>query len=219
MTSGSSSLKNDLFSPSQAYNQDEHGIGLRIAALRLGQTSLVITKTSPSESNGLQYLTIAMISVRFVKNSASEHLIVPMLCYKIECKSSCISVTPHSDIIFDQIRQQFGDIFHSEYEMLQYGINQIGLFGTHIFVADLKMSAHHKGQYELLSKSNDIVYQCSTEDQNLSQLVTSKCLLESSLSQYLRFMYLKHPQFLRVSINGHPLPQSTLQNPYNQLMV
>ena len=48
-------------------------------------------------------------------------------------------------------------------------------------------------------------------------LLTQPWLIENSLCQYAKMMYLRHPNFIQLSINGHTL--TNLINPYNKLML
>ena len=70
-------------------------------------------------------------------------------------------------------------------------------------VTSLKKKAN--SQNELTFRQSDIVTLMGEQESNLghpsSNSATNAWLLENSLKQYARYMYLKHPSYLRLSIN------------------
>ena len=64
------------------YNLSEHGIGLKLNSLRLAQTILIITKTNPIIEYGsaTSFLSIAMLSLNFIKETGSNYLVAPLVC-------------------------------------------------------------------------------------------------------------------------------------------
>lgn len=100
--------------------------------------------------------------------------------------------------------------FDSGDKLLQYALNSMNeLGGTHIFLFNLVKQKAGKGQPEvpeLAIEADDIVVS--------KEFIDSKSPLDRSLSTYLKFLYVEHPQWARIRINSRPVE---LENPYSLL--
>ena len=195
-----------------------------MSCLRLGQTSLILTKTSPQSQIGIQYASVALISSGYVQRENTPFLVVPLMCLTIRDKQSLHELTAHSEKVMAEIRKHTRLAQFSTMEKLtDYLLNEIPLHGTHIFVTDLKTSEQgNRKPIELKGHGNDIcintphLYNAKTTTSNL--VLVQPWLIENSLRQFFRYMFLRHPKFLRFSINGHHDPED-LNNPFNKLML
>lgn len=79
----------------------EHGIGLKIACLRLASSSLIITKTRPVSEFGTTsfFLTIALLSSDFMKRSDSLNgfLTAPIVSYEVKNRKFTKILTPEPE--------------------------------------------------------------------------------------------------------------------------
>jgi len=119
--------------------------------------------------------------------------------------------------MFDRISKFAGlRLFSSMEKLMSYAINQMGLHGTHIFITDLHRPSDD--QLELVARSNDIEvrHERRARDELVDMILTQPWLIENSLSKYANFMFLSHPSFLQLSINGKQTER--LENPFNKLM-
>jgi hypothetical protein len=83
----------------------EHGIGLKINSLRLASSTLIITKTRPVIEYGCStsFLSIALLSTSFLKDSGSSHLVAPLVSFEIRNKRISKKLTPQSEHFLDII--------------------------------------------------------------------------------------------------------------------
>jgi hypothetical protein len=74
----------------------EHGIGLKINAIRLGMTALIITKTKPTFEYGsfTSYLSIGLLSTKFIADAGSSQLIAPIVSFELKNKKIVKYLTP-----------------------------------------------------------------------------------------------------------------------------
>ena len=123
--------------------------------------------------------------------------------------------------MFEQIKRFQGvEKFSSMQKLMDYALNEIGVQGTHIYVTDLKTNGD-SGELEITATSDDLVLaqlSNSSHEGTFASMFrgTGPWLVESSMSAYAKFMYLKHPKYLHLQINGQRLPQ--LSNPFNKLI-
>ena len=95
---------------------------------------------------------------------------------------------------------------------MDYALNEMDAkHGTHIFIGDLK--TENDESFELRKEDSDICF----NSKQLDILSQTSWLVENSLAQFIRYMYLRHPAFLYLSINGSKVERQT--NPFNTLMV
>ena len=96
------------------FNMAEHGIGMKLSSLRLGNTSLIVTKTNPCNQTGIQYLTVGLISVEFHRDTSEEHLVVPLICYQVKNKEAFLPLTPSTTQVFNLMKKYVQPLFASE---------------------------------------------------------------------------------------------------------
>jgi hypothetical protein len=100
--------------------------------------------------------------------------------------------------------------FDSGDKLLQYALNSMNeLGGTHMFFFNLVKQKAGKGQPEVAELSlegDDIVVS--------KEFINSRNPLDKSLSTYLKFLYVEHPQWVRIKVNNRPVE---LENPYSVL--
>ena len=104
----------------------DHGINLKLSSLRLGETCLIISKTSPQNQVGVQYLTIGFISVQFHKDLSEEYLSIPIICYQIKNKESFLPLTDAPELVLEVMKKYTHSCFSSEKELMSYTLNKMG---------------------------------------------------------------------------------------------
>ncbi len=124
------------------FSFSEHGIGLKLACLKLGQSSLIITKTRPTTEFGTTsfYISIGLISSEFMKkaDSLNGFLTAPIISYEIRNKKISKCLTPEPDHFLSLISQFTKAKFTQGDHILQYALNSLGDMGaTHIFMFNL----------------------------------------------------------------------------------
>jgi hypothetical protein len=100
------------------YSFAQHGIGLKLNALRLGSTCLIISKTHHKQSdNSLtpkEYrVSVSLISLKFLHDASTNFLIAPMVCWKIR-KPTVFGwepITPFSSEVFSFIARYAAPLF------------------------------------------------------------------------------------------------------------
>jgi hypothetical protein len=79
----------------------EHGIGLKLCALRLAQSTLIITKTRPVTEYGTtsHYLSFGLLSSEFMKkaDSVNGFLTAPIVTYEIKNRKVSKALTPEPE--------------------------------------------------------------------------------------------------------------------------
>ena len=124
----------------------EHGIGLKLASLRLGKNCLILSKTSPQAQIGVQYFSVALFSVDFVKKENTPFFAAPLLSFTIRDKQSFHELTGLTSQMFAQIKKHFAlSKFASMDQLMDYALNEIGAHGTHIYITDLKQQSNNQG--------------------------------------------------------------------------
>ena len=192
-------MRNSM-SHSSPFSISEHGIGLKLSLLRLGDTCVIITKTNPKDQIGVQYLTIGLISVDMHRDISEEHLLIPIICYQIINNETFIPLTPDTNNVFSLMKKYIQPLFSSESDIQRYSLNNMGHQGTHIFITDLK-SNQETGDKEINLTNGDIVRNYNAGGPN-QVIMSQPYLYENSLTSFAQWMFLKRPNFLRLSING-----------------
>eukprot|EP00347_Sterkiella_histriomuscorum_P007476 403348772 len=195
------------------YNFSEHGINLKICALRLANNALIITKTKPIVEYGStsQYLSIALLSIKFVEDASSQFLVCPIIAFELKNKKIIKNLTPQPEHFLNKISHYTQPLFESGEKIQQYAMNGTGDCGTYIIMLDLCQQSFSKqdNHQEIGASSNDIklnpkcfVNECQED------------LIENSLRTYLKYLYVEQPESVRVILNGQ---QVDMQNPYSAL--
>ena len=96
------------------FNTREHGMGLKLNALRLGRTCLIMTKSKAPNKPNTQHFQIGLLSLRFLQDASCDYLVAPMLAYEIREKTTFVPVTPQSKQIFRTIQRYSKPLFCSE---------------------------------------------------------------------------------------------------------
>ena len=89
------------------FASSEHGIGLKLACLRLGKTAVVVTRHHNKVS-------IGMLSQKFINDCGSGFLVAPMICYDVRESDCLVAMTPESSAVFATIVNYCGQLFSSE---------------------------------------------------------------------------------------------------------
>lgn len=81
------------------FNFSEFGVNLKLSLLRLSDTTIIISKTKPVIEYGSssQYLSIALLSIEFIKDAGSNFLIAPLISYEIRNMKIIKCLTPNPD--------------------------------------------------------------------------------------------------------------------------
>jgi|LauGreDrversion4_2_1035121.scaffolds.fasta_scaffold44368_2 hypothetical protein len=124
------------------FSFSEHGIGLKLNALRLAQSTLIITKSRPVSEFGTtsHFLSFGLVSIEFMKKADSMNgfMAAPIVSYEIKNKKVSKSLTPEPDHFLNMIANFTKAKFASGEALLQYGMQSFGdLGGTHIFFFNL----------------------------------------------------------------------------------
>jgi hypothetical protein len=87
------------------YNLCEHGMSLKLSALRLGSNCLIVTKTKPVFAYGSssQFLSIGLLSYNFIKHSSTPFLVAPIICFELRNKKPIKEITPQPYHFLDLI--------------------------------------------------------------------------------------------------------------------
>jgi hypothetical protein len=123
-------FKTESDSPND-FNQSEHGIGLKINALRLGTTCLIVSRQGRNVSIGL-------ISLKIISDSGSNFIVAPLVCFTIDKNEVFIPQTPFSDQLLKVVARYCPTLFSSDYDIKRYVVNSLPRNGTEIFIADLR---------------------------------------------------------------------------------
>ena len=124
------------------YCFSEHGVGLKLACLRLASTSLVITKTKPTFDCGTSsfYISFGLLSSDFLKkaDSMNGYLVAPIVSLEIRNKRISKHLTPEPDHFLNMLASFTKNVFDSSDRLLQYALNVMPeQGGTHIFLFNL----------------------------------------------------------------------------------
>ena len=165
---------------------------------------------------------MALISTEFVRKQHTPFLVAPLLCFTIRDKQSFHELTEHSHEMFAEIRKHCGLAKFATIEgLMDYALNEMDQkHGTHVYISDLKKTSR-QDSFELRGLDSDIcishpnIYSKKLLTSNLA--LAQPWLVENSLAQFTRFMYLRHPQYLHLSINGSRVEH--LSNPFNKLLI
>ena len=82
-------------------------MGLKIAALRLGKTAVILTRNSNKFS-------LAQLSTKFIADSGKPYLVAPLVCYEQVEQDVLRPLTPHSGSVFQLVQTYTAPIFTSE---------------------------------------------------------------------------------------------------------
>ena len=123
---GMTNSKRNCASQSGPFSISEHGIGVKLSSLRLGETCFIITKTNPSNQTGIQYLTVGLISVELHRDTGEEYLVVPLICYQIKNNETFVPLTPSTAQVFKLMNKYIQPLFESETELQDYALNSMG---------------------------------------------------------------------------------------------
>lgn len=109
---------------------------------------LLITKTKPTTdySSHSQFLSIALISEQFLKDSSSQFLIAPLVSFEMKNKKIYKELTPKADHFLKLIARYTIHVFSNAEEIKTYALNIMSEQGTHIFVTDLRQVSPRKGE-------------------------------------------------------------------------
>ena len=71
-------------------------MGVKLNALRLASTTLIITKTKPSFNYGsnTQFLSFGLLSNSFLKETSSQYLVAPIVSLELRNKKIIKELTP-----------------------------------------------------------------------------------------------------------------------------
>ena len=95
------------------FNLCEHGINLKLSALRLGSSVLILTKTKPKFEFGTssQYLSIGLLSYKFLQKCNSQFLVAPMIAFEIRNKKIYRPLTPNPYYFLEIMAKYTGPLF------------------------------------------------------------------------------------------------------------
>lgn len=110
---------------SSEFNSSEHGIGLKLNALRLGKTCLIISRNNDNVSFGL-------LSQKFVEDSGLSYLVAPLVCFKIQNETTFIPLTPYAEKLLQVIVSYTGSLLKPDFK--HYVCNFLKNDGTEIFI-------------------------------------------------------------------------------------
>jgi hypothetical protein len=182
----------------------QHGIGFKVSAMRLADTCLVLSKCRPRNQFGAQYLSVGLLSKNAFTDSKS--LTALSVVFQIKNNETFIPLTPFPEDILSHMLKITGNLFANELELKRYVLNEMDRYsGTKFLLTNLRQQ---DGVPELITDKGDIKIGQKWQEVNLL-----KTLETSSLSNYLRVMYITHPTFARCAINGVQL--GVLENPFN----
>jgi hypothetical protein len=187
------------------FNQSEHGIGLKINALRLGDTCLIVSRQDWNVSVGL-------ISLKLIADSGSNYIVAPLVSFTIDNNEVFIPQTPFGDQLLQVVARYCPTIFSSDYDIKRYIVNTLPKNGTEILIADLRNPCCRTLGNELEGYKGDIrLSQAAIKYLNIMQ---DESAFEQSLFVRTRYMYITHPLNMRLRIN-----QDTygLKNPFEVL--
>ena len=85
-------------------NCAEHGIGLKINALRLGKTCLILSRKNNQVSVGL-------LSQKFLQDAGVSFILAPLVCYQVNIDGAFLPLTPYADKILSLIVSYTGTLF------------------------------------------------------------------------------------------------------------
>lgn len=95
---------NKLDNSNSQLNFAEHGIGLKINALRLGKTCLILTRKNNQVSVGL-------LSQKFIQDAGVSFIVAPLVCYQVQLDGTFLPLTPYADKILSLIVEYTGTLF------------------------------------------------------------------------------------------------------------
>jgi hypothetical protein len=107
------------------FNLSEHGINMKLAVLRLAQNTLIITKTKPVIEFGssTQYMSIALLSFKFIQDTNSKFLISPMVSFELRNKKIIKNLTPNPEHFLTLIAKYLQPIFRTGDDILIFAMN------------------------------------------------------------------------------------------------
>lgn len=161
----------------QIFNHAEHGVGLKIALLRLGRSSLIISRNN-------QEISIGLVSHDFIRDAQSGMFVAPMVSYELCDSDSFRPLTSNSDRVFELILRYCKPVFTSQTAVMRYVLNHLTKSGTDIFILN-----HSAAQQELYTTESDI---CLTRE-FLQRKFLPESGFETSLFQSVCMMYIQHP--------------------------
>ena len=60
--------------PSSEFNSSEHGLGLKLNALRLGKTCVIVTRCK-------DFVSVGLLSQKFIEDAGLTYLVAPLVCF------------------------------------------------------------------------------------------------------------------------------------------
>lgn len=95
----------------------EHGIGLKLACLRLASTSLIVTKTKPIIECGMQsfFVSFGLLSHDFMKkaDAINGFLVAPIVSLEIKNRRISRNLTPEPEHFLSLIASFTNGVFKS----------------------------------------------------------------------------------------------------------
>lgn len=122
------------------FNFSEFGVNLKLSLLRLSDTTIIISKTKPVIEYGssTQYLSIALLSLEFIKDAGSNFLIAPLISYEIRNKKIMKCLTPNPESYLGLILKYSFGLFTNTDQLLSYALNLQIDNGTNFIMTQIK---------------------------------------------------------------------------------
>lgn len=100
------------------YDSSEHGVGLKLACLRIGKTSIILSRNQNKVSVGI-------LSQKFINDCGSGFLVAPLVCYEVVEQDCLVALTPYCHEVVNVIVKYCQPLFASEQDLKRYLINHL----------------------------------------------------------------------------------------------
>ena len=192
-------------------NYFQYGFSMKASALRLGDSFLLISKTTKE-------ISIGLISKRLQqKIKENDYILTPIINYRIEKKEAnklkYIAKSNFPKESLNLILEAISFLFQTEEDLMNY-FDSFDI-GTHIYLFDLRKKNLYKddilneNNYELIfnEEENDIWI---NEDYDFSEEL-KRNVIDFSLKKYLNFIILKPFKDINIYLLGKKIDW---ENPY-----
>lgn len=169
-------------------------MSLKLACLRLGKTSVVISRSSSK-------ISLALISEKFIKDADARYFVAPFVAFEQRAADVLVPLTENSSQVMEVITSYCSPLFTSKSQLKRYVLQHLQQDGTEIFVTHLRNPNHpEKINNELCNDGGDIIVRAEAL-QELG-LPSSPNLFENSLAHAVDWMYIQHPPHFQLEVNG-----------------
>lgn len=132
---------------SSEFNTSEHGLGLKLNALRLGKTCLILSRCQ-------DYVSVGLLSQNFIEDAGLSYLVAPLVSFKVQNQTTFIPLTPFSEKLLKVIVRYTGSLF--DQDIRHYVCNFLQNDGTEIFIQNLRNPTQAINEGELNPLEDDI---------------------------------------------------------------